>query len=229
MQPYFLPYIGYYQLAAAVDKFVILDDVNFIKRGWINRNTIVRDRASHWMTIPLTAASQNVLIRDLDIAPDDGWKCKLKTTVDHAYRKAPMFDEVSLLFHAMLDGAGGNLSNFLVGTLGEILGILHIKTQVIPTSGVFHKGELRGQARIIQICKELDAGTYVNLPGGRQLYQSDSFQSEGIELCFLEPTVRAGQIQSGLQGSLHISILDLLMRNPIESLIAALQQTHISE
>lgn len=229
MQPYFLPYIGYYQLVAAVDKFVILDDVNYIKQGWINRNTLVLDGRAHWMTVPLSSASPNDLISALEIAPDNGWKKKLKRTVEQSYRKTPMAAGMTRMFHEMIDSADGNLSDFLRRTLAETCRSLGMETQIIPTSGIYAKGEAKGQARVIQICKELGATTYINLPGGRNLYRRENFKSEGITLLFIEPDIPAGQIRSGLDESLHVSILDLLMRNPIESLIAAMQQTILSE
>lgn len=229
MQPYFLPYIGYYQLVAAVDRFVILDDVKYIKQGWINRNTITLDGRPHWMTIPLCSASSNALIRALMIAPDNGWKKKLKRMVEQAYRKAPVAEGTTLLFHEMIDSADGNLSDFLRVTLAETCRRLGLDTQIIPTSVIYENGEAKGQARVIQICKKLGAKTYINLSGGRKLYRSEDFQSEGISLRFIEPEIPAGKIQSGLDNSLHVSILDLLMRNPIESLISAMPQARISE
>ena len=229
MQPYFLPYIGYYQLVAAVDRFVILDDVNYIKQGWINRNTLVLDGRPHWMTVPLRSASPNDLIRTLEIAPDNGWKKKLKRTVEQAYTKAPAADEMTHMFHEMIDRAGGNLSDFLRWTIGEICQRLGIETRILPNSGVCAKGESKGQARIIQICKELGANTYINLPGGRNLYRSEDFKSEGISLLFIEPDIPTGQIRSGLDESLHVSILDLLMRNPLETIRSALPRIELSQ
>lgn len=81
MQPYLLPYLGYYQLMASTDQFVILDDVGFINRGWINRNRIPIAGVSQYITLPLLKASQNREIREIDIAPDDGWKPWLARTL----------------------------------------------------------------------------------------------------------------------------------------------------
>ena len=105
MQPYFLPYIGYFQLMAAVDKFVLLDDVNFINRGWINRNRIAVNDEPYWITIPLAKASQNRLINELEIIDDPSWKRKVVRTVELNYKRAPFLDTALPLFSGMLEEA----------------------------------------------------------------------------------------------------------------------------
>src|SRR5688572_17972704 len=94
MQPYFAPYIGYFQLIHSVDKFIIYDDVNFIKKGWINRNNILAGGKAQLFTIPLVAASQNKLINELEISGEGNWRHKLKSSIEHSYRKAPQFQHV---------------------------------------------------------------------------------------------------------------------------------------
>jgi hypothetical protein len=93
MQPYIFPYIGYFQLIKAVDKFVIYDDVNFINRGWINRNRILVNGKDSLFTIPLKEASQNKLINDIDVNWDDAWKSKWLKTLEQSYKKAPIFNK----------------------------------------------------------------------------------------------------------------------------------------
>src|SRR5512140_19777 len=97
MQPYFLPYIGYFQLMAAVDKFVVFDDVNYINRGWINRNRLLLNGGAHTFTVPLRGASQNKLICDIELAEDDGWRDKLLRTISQSYAKTPCYAEVAPL------------------------------------------------------------------------------------------------------------------------------------
>lgn len=224
MQPYFLPYIGYFQMLNAVDHFVIFDDVNFIKRGWINRNFIMIDDHRHWLTIPLREASQNDEIRSLTIAPDNGWKGRMKRSVEHAYRKTPWSDETKEMTFRFIDAATGNLSAFLIMTLREVARILKIPTPLICSSSLESCGHLRGQDRIIQICAELKATEYVNLPGGRSLYESEPFHAAGIALRFIDQKIPQESLSSGLQGSPYISILDLLMRNSRDVIIQALSK-----
>ena len=94
MQPYFLPYIGYFQLINAVDKFIFYDDVNFIKKGWINRNQILINDKAHLITIPLNKGSQNIFIKDTWISYSENWVQKLLIKLDNNYRKAPYFNDV---------------------------------------------------------------------------------------------------------------------------------------
>ena len=78
MQPYFFPYIGYFQLINAVDKFIIYDDVNYINRGWINRNQVLINGKESYITVPLKDASQNKLIKDITISIETNWQEKMK-------------------------------------------------------------------------------------------------------------------------------------------------------
>lgn len=228
MQPYFLPYIGYYQMMAAVDKFVILDDVNYIRKGWINRNFIMIGGGQHWLTIPLSAASQNVEIRSLEIAPDTGWKIKMKRSIERAYRRTPLTIETMEMVSRFLEAAEGNLSDFLRMTLQEVCRVLKIETPIVSSSALGSRDGFKGQDKIIRLCTELQADTYVNLPGGRSFYQNEPFKSAGIELCFIDQTIPPGRLSSGLGDSPYISILDLLMRNSHESVRSALTEFTIT-
>jgi len=214
MQPYFLPYIGYWQLIRAVDKFVVLDDVNYINRGWINRNRIAVDGKAVWMTLPLVGASQNKLICEIDLLPDDGWRARLAAMVGNAYKGTESYPPTSQFFHDLLDCAQGNLSDFLAGSIRRICGLLEIVTEIIPTSRIFPKGELKGQQRILDICKKLGANEYLNPPGGRELYDAELFESRGIKLMFLEPPSGELGLKSGSPSGETLSMLDTLMMNP---------------
>lgn len=213
MQPYFLPYIGYFQLMSAVDKFVLLDDVNFITRGWINRNRIAVNGEPHWLTLPLAKASQNRLINEIEIVDDPSWKRKTLRTVELSYRRAPHSNEVLSLFSDILNEAQGSLSLFLFRHLQRMADYIGIKVQIEATSAVYPKDGQAGQDRIIDICVREGATSYANLPGGRELYDPASFAAAGIELLFLDPNLEAVNLRhSGHEGPL-LSILDLVMLN----------------
>jgi|ERR1700730_1337803 len=215
MQPYFLPYVGYFQLMAAVDKFVLLDDVNFINRGWINRNRIWSNGIAEWITLPLVKASQNRLIGELEILPDDGWKAKLLRKAENSYPRASYAENALKLFAAIVSEAEGHLSTFLSHTLRRINNYLGVSVNMEPTSSVYPKDGLRGQDRILDICRRERADTYVNLPGGQKLYSRESFKAAGIELAFLDPNLQSLSLRfSGYEGPV-LSILDLLMLNPV--------------
>lgn len=213
MQPYFLPYLGYFQLLRAVDALVLLDDVHYINRGWINRNRIAVAGEPHWLTIPLVGASQNRLIHEIDVMPDDGWKRRIVRTVQGAYARAPEFGVIEPIFEAIVDDATGDLSSFLFRTLSRVAAHVGIETEIIPSSRVFPKGELRGEGRILDICRRLNASRYVNLPGGRDLYSASTFASAGIELSFIESSSALEQQPHGGIAGVTLSILDLMMFN----------------
>lgn len=228
MQPYFLPYIGYWQLIAAVDQFVVLDDVNYINRGWINRNRIVVNNSPAWLTLPLKKASQNKLIHEIDIQDDDGWRNRMEKTLASSYSKAASFSAGADFLADLLLLAQGNLSSYLSEMISRICAKLGIPTSIIPTSRVFPKGELKGQDRILDICRQLGASQYINPPGGRALYDPEKFQAQGIQLRFLEaPTTT--NLCSGLGDGEHLSILDTLMHNSPNDIRRAVTEFKISE
>jgi hypothetical protein len=213
MQPYFLPYIGYFQLMSAVDKIVLLDDVNFINGGWINRNRIAVEGNPHWLTLPLARASQNRLINEIEIADDPLWKRKTMRTVELSYQSAPFASQTLPLLSEMLQEAHGSLSIFLFRQLQRLADYIGIPTQIEQTSAIHPKEALTGQRRILDICVREGASTYVNLPGGRKLYDAELFASAGIELLFLDLNLPALTLQNSGQEGPCLSILDLLMLN----------------
>jgi hypothetical protein len=213
MQPYFLPYIGYWQLISSVEAFVILDDVNYINRGWIARNRIAQSGVPLWLTLPLQGASQNKLIYTLDIAPDDGWRSRTLRTVRHAYGRAPCYQAIYGLFADLLGEAQGNLSSFLEGTIRRVLRFLDIEVEIIPTSRIIPKRGLKGSQRIIDICRSIGATEYVNLPGGVNLYHPAAFDEAGILLKVLRPQLENARLSSGANAGEVLSILDVLMMN----------------
>jgi hypothetical protein len=221
MQPYFLPYIGYFQLIAAVDRIVMLDDVSYINRGWINRNRFPVNGKPVWFTVPLVGASQNKLIKEIDILPDDGWKRNMTLAISTAYRSAPQYTSVMPILEFLLASATGNLSTFLYHSLRTVCDHIGIRTQIVPTSSVYPKGELKGQQRILDICRREQATTYVNLPGGRELYEVSRFYENGISLIFLNSAFSTLKVShSSVEGPV-LSILDLLMLNEPEVVLEA--------
>jgi len=227
MQPYFLPYIGYWQLLRAVDTCVVLDDVNYINRGWINRNRISVRGEPCWMTLPLVGASQNKLISEIDLLPDDGWKSRLMKKVEASYQGELSFLPTMRLFQEMMECAQGNLSAFVTGSIQRMCGRLGLATEIIPTSHIFPKGDLKGEHRILDICTRLGASEYLNPPGGRDLYDSVLFADSGINLLFLDaPKMELG-LKSGSRSGETLSLLDTLMMNPLGDIRTALSQFHI--
>jgi hypothetical protein len=181
MQPYFLPYAGYFRLFAACDRFVIYDCVQFPRRGWVHRNQLLdREGKLQWLTLPLQHAPQSIRIADLQFAAD----CKARLA--EAGRKFPAFEASTPLADAAKQPTGG-VVDYLMRTLSVACVQLGIKFEVIRSSTLAIDPERRGQDRILGICKALGATRYVNSPGGRELYNGADFEKAGVELRFLAP------------------------------------------
>ena len=186
MQPYFLPYIGYWQLINAVDKFVILDDVQYITKGWVNRNKIIVNGKENWITIPLKNANRNRMINEIEICDKPLWLPKFERSIKYNFKNSIFFKEIYELIDCILNNEENNLSKYLLNSISSICNYLGIKTDILVSSSCSPKRELKGESRIIEICKNIGANTYINLPGGKNLYNYSSFSEEGIELKFLD-------------------------------------------
>lgn len=209
MQPYFLPYIGYFQLINAVDKYVIYDDVNFIKGGWINRNKILLNGAAFMVNIPMDGASSFKNINEINVGKN---KEKILLTFQQAYKKAPFFNEVYQLVKDIINYNNDNLALFISNSIVEIAKYLQINTEIILSSEVNKNNELKAQEKVISICKELGATEYYNAIGGQELYSKEKFAENGLTLNFIKPKpIIYTQFKNEFIP--HLSIIDLLMFN----------------
>lgn len=212
MQPYFIPYLGYWQLINAVDKYVIYDDVNYINRGWVNRNRILVNGTPKYITIPLTGASQNKKINELQI--DDTSKIIKKNwkMIENVYKKAPYYKDVIHVVDEIRNCREKKLVSFIQKTFSAICGYLDIETEMIVSSSLDKNNTLSGQEKILNICELLGATEYYNAIGGQMLYQAHDFEARGIELKFLKTKpVIYKQYENEFQPNL--SILDVMMFN----------------
>lgn len=209
MQPYFMPYIGYWQLIASVDIYVIYDDVNYIKKGWINRNNILVNNDKQMFTIALNGASQNKLINEITIADDF---IKLRKTIHMAYHKAPYYNDVMALLNKIFSYKSSNLADFIANSIKLVCQNLDIQTKIIMSSDIEKNNSLKGQNKILEICKLLKADAYYNAIGGQELYDKDNFKAEGIDLHFIQTNL-APYTQLGNKYVPGLSMIDVLMFN----------------
>lgn len=214
MQPYFLPYIGYFQLINAVDKYVVVDDVNYIKGGWINRNYFLVNNEKQLITVSLKSKSQNKLINEIEIADDLSNFIK---TIRNTYSRAPFFTDSINLLEEITSFKDKQLANFIFNSLRILLDYLHIDTEIILSSNLQKDNSLRAQKRVIDICKIHNADTYINPIGGQGLYNKEDFKSENIDLHFLR-TVSFEYPQLSNNFVQNLSILDVLMFNSVEDI-----------
>ncbi len=218
MQPYLFPYIGYWQLINAVDIFVVLDDVSYIKKGYINRNSILINGNAHLFTIPLCKASQNKLIMDTKLNFPDKEKDKLIATLEYAYKKAPYFSTIMPIIHEIIYNQCEDLTEYICKSIKDISDYLGFSTMLLKSSEIEKESGVKAQDRIITICRKLNADEYINPCGGRKLYSQEIFENYGIKLLFLHPQMQ-NIVYSQFKGHQFVealSILDILMFNSID-------------
>ena len=211
MQPYLFPYLGYVHLIHAVDTFVVLDDAAF-SRGWINRNRLLLQGRPWRFTMPVQKASQRRRICDLERADDERWRRRFLTRLDHAYRSAAHFAETKALVRTALADSERNLARWLTAGLHRLSSVLQLQARFITASSTGVDSRLRGQDRILEICTRLSASVYVNLPGGRMLYDAEAFAARGVALRFLMPEL-VPYAQGDAPFVPGLSIIDALMFN----------------
>lgn len=219
MQPYLFPYIGYFQLIQSVDRFVIYDDVAFIKQGWINRNRMLINGAPSFFTVPVKDASSYRLICETFIDDDRQharWPEKVLKSFDTAYRRAPQFANVFPLLESVFATSPARIAELAVASVKAVARFLEIRTTFVDSSSIYANAHLKSEERVLAICAAEQATEYVNLPGGRSLYAPQRFEAHGITLAFLEPRpIEYRQFDGAFVP--WLSIVDVLMFNPIEA------------
>ncbi|CAG0965343.1 hypothetical protein RHDC4_00944 [Rhodocyclaceae bacterium] len=214
MQPYFLPYAGYFQLIAAADVFVVYDNVKYTKKGWINRNRYLRDGSAAAFTLPLRNDPDSLSIADRRIA-DDFDPARLLNRLREAYRKAPGFEATLPLLESLLLDEERRLFPFLHNSIRKICGHLGLGTPLVVSSSIPVDTDLRGKDRVLAICRHYGATTYVNAIGGQGLYRDEDFAARGIQLRFLKSRFLE-YTQFAADFVPWLSIVDVLMFNSID-------------
>ncbi len=213
MQPYFFPYIGYWQLIYAVDEFIILDDVNYINRGWINRNRIIRDNKEYYLINPIEQRSQNKYINELNFVNNSKSIKNMERTIQYSYRKAPYLDSSMKVISNILLFENRNVAAFLENEINVICDYLGIATKITRASTCRSEQHAHGQDGIISLCKNKNAGQYFNPIGGSKIYDKNKFKMEGIELSFLTTDYMTLKGKFNYE-NMDLSIIDLMMHFP---------------
>lgn len=228
MQPYFIPYIGYWQLMNAVDKYVVYDDVNFIKSGWINRNLILVNGKSKYFNIPMVGASSFKLINEVGVNCDIKLVEKNLRTIEGAYKKAPYYDLIYPLIKDILSYQCDNIAQYIFNSFKIICDYMNIQTELIVSSTLDKDNELKAQDKVLEICELLGADEYYNAIGGRELYSFEDFEKRGIKLKFLKTDlIEYKQYDNEFQSNL--SILDVMMFNSREDVAEMLNRYTLME
>lgn len=214
MQPYFVPYLGYWQLMNAVDRYVVYDDVNYIKGGRVNRNSILQNGQAQYFNLPLLGASPNKHINEVKVNCDPKHQNKLLKTLEMCYSKAPYYQQVRPIFEEIFTQQEFNLAKYLYFSFYKIGAYLGITTELILSSTLDKDCSLKAHHKVISICKLLGATEYYNSISGIPLYEPHRplFEKNGLKLCFPKmKDVSYRQFKDEFVPSL--SIIDVMMFN----------------
>ncbi len=208
-QPYLFAYIGYWQLINLANIYVISDSMQYIKKGYINRNSILINNKKHLFTLEVKGVHGNSLINEIKVGNNSK---KIIKTIFHAYKKAPYFNEVYPLIENILNNREKNLAKYIGYSIKKVSNYLDIDTKFVYLSDLQGETTLKAQARTIDICKRVGATKYVNAIGGQELYSKEDFLKENIELNFLR-TDEFKYKQFNGEFIPHLSIIDVMMFN----------------
>ena len=216
MQPYFFPYIGYFQLIAAVDLFILYDNIKYTKKGWISRNRLLQNGEDAMFSLPLKSDSDYLNVCERELAADFN-RDKLLNRFQEAYRRAPYFAQTFPLIEEAAHYEDTNLFNFLHHSVVKTCEYLGITTEIRISSSIAIDHKLKNQDKVLALCKAAGASTYVNPIGGRELYSKDTFREKGIELKFIQ-SKPFEYAQFGGAFVPWLSIIDVMMFNPLSTI-----------
>lgn len=218
MQPYFLPYIGYFQLINSVDRFVIYDNIQFTKRGWIHRNRILSNDQDRMISLPLKKASSYLDICDRELSGDFKFKRhKFLNRIENAYRNATHFKRIFPVIRSIYLDEATNLFKFVYNSIVTVNKHIGITTPIVISSSVPVNRSIKGQEKVVSICKSLNATLYINPIGGLNLYDEESFLEIGVKLRFIKKrNIQYEQFNKPFIPDL--SIIDVLMFNSRRSI-----------
>lgn len=231
MQPYIFPYIGYFQMVESVDTFVFYDDVNFIKKGWINKNRFLLNGADYTFTVPCIKISQNKTIAETEVAADSPELSKLIKQIEQSYRKAPYFDLVFPIVEKVLAQPDGSIADLAIRSIEAVCQYLNLERKLVKSSLVSPQSKGMEKAdRLIHITRQQGFDTYVNAPGGRAIYTPDYFAQHGVNLYFIQPVSTLEYPQFNSKNFVPwLSIIDVIMNCSAQETRSLLTQYNLDQ
>lgn len=224
MQPYLFPYIGYFQLIYAADLFLIYDDVAYIKQGYINRNSILSSNGVTRFTLPVPGASSYKLISELAFSGDVS---KVIKTIEQSYSKAPYFEDVFPVIRRTLELSDRTIASVCQKSYEEIFSYLGLEKQFKKTSELDYDRSASARDRLIALCQQFGADSYINSPGGRKLYAKQDFAEKGIDLKFVD-SLPMKYSQGVKEFVPNLSIIDMLMNCSPSQVIENMERYELS-
>lgn len=216
MQPYFLPYIGYFQLIAAVDLFIVYDNIKYTKKGWINRNRMLQNGKDVIFSLPLKSDSDHLDVCQRELSTDFN-RDKLLSQFKGAYRYAPYFEQTYPLIEEIVRHENANLFRFLQHSIVKTCEHLAITTEIKASSSISIDHNLKNQDKVLALCEAGGANTYVNAIGGMELYSKETFRKKGVDLKFIQ-SKPFEYPQLGDTFVPWLSIIDVMMFNPMDAI-----------
>lgn len=222
MQPYLFPYVGYFQLMNAVDRWIAFDEIQFIDKGWINRNRILHpDPVKEWqfLTVPLSKRGQFDKICNISIKEEIDWRSQIFGKLTMYKKKAPHYNETIDFIHDCFDTKETNLALFVIDILRKTANYIGIETQIevqskinLDLGNIEHPGQWA-----LRICEKLGASEYLNPSGGVEIFKQHEFNNAGIKLSFWESKLLP--YYQGRDGFISgLSVIDLLMWNSVHEI-----------
>lgn len=232
MQPYFFPYIGYFGLIAHSDRWIVFDPVQYIRKGWMNRNRVLKGGGGEkYVSITVAPHERSTLIRDVHLAPEqDRFDHFLRQLDAYKLLRAPYYSVVTELLRSCFDTSTDKLVPFLTQSLQrtcEYIGI-PFRYEIYSEMQLTHAEPSHPMEWSLFTCEELGVAEYINPPGGRSFFDPERFRQSGIRLLFHEQRLteydqRMAQFIPGL------SIIDVMMFNSPPEIRAMLDQFTLSE
>ncbi|PWW36482.1 WbqC family protein [Chromohalobacter israelensis] len=221
MQPYFLPYIGYFQLMHYADIWVVFDDIQFIDKGWVNRNRVLHpedEKRWQYITIPLKGRHQFSKINEVKINDEKNWRKEIRGKVSHyKKRRAPYYNQGLEVLNKCLSMEESNLSEFVINSLEVMKRFLGISTPIVRQPVNLVEGGKVSHAGLwaLEICKQIGASHYINPIGGQHLFNINEYKEKGVDVSFLGSNLTPYyQKRHCFEGGL--SILDMIMWEGLE-------------
>lgn len=227
MQPYFLPYLGYWQLIRSVDEFVVYDNIEFTKKGWFNRNRILEAGHDRLFTIPIKKDSDYLPVDQRHLADDSNKEIeRILRIIEMTYKKAPYFAVAYPIIVECFRFEERNLFGYIHHSLDCICTYLQIETKLVLSSHVSADHSLKGAKKVQAICQSEDASTYINSIGGQKLYDKAEFTEHGIDLQFIQSNLKPYH-QFGDSFVPGLSIIDIMMFNDVSTIQGMLTEYHL--
>lgn len=221
MQPYFMPYLGYFSLIKHTDRFILFDTVQFIRHGWIERNRILKPNEGwQYIKVPLKKHARETVIKDIEICNDQKWKEKIAAQIQHYKRTAPFYNNVINLLNDCFACEYNDITRLNEKVCNVVCDYLNIFTpiHIFSTMGFKIEAALKPDEWALNICKAVGGVTeYWNPPGGMSFFDRDKYEKNNIKLKFHQMKLNAYD-QGRPSFEPGLSIIDVMMFNGPEEI-----------